>query len=58
MKSCISFVRGLGAGILAGMGIAVAVKCLCANDKAMCRRTSKAAKAMTDIISDIKEMIC
>ena len=58
MKSCISFIRGMGAGILAGMGIAVAVKCLCTNNKAMFKKTSKAARAMTDIISDIREMLC
>ena len=58
MKSCISFIRGMGAGILAGMGIAVAIKCLCTNNKAMCKKTSKAARAIPAIISDIKEMLC
>ncbi len=58
MKSCMCFIRGMSAGIIAGMGITLALKCLCSNNKEICRKTGKATKAMSDIMNDIKEMLC
>ncbi len=58
MKNCIYFIRGLGVGVVAGMGLAVAAKCLCTNNKEMCQRSKQAAKTMGEIMSDIKEMLC
>ncbi len=57
MKNCMCFVRGIGVGIVAGMSIAIAIKSLCANNKSICKRKDKAAKAMGEIMNDIKEML-
>ena len=57
MKSCMSFAKGMCSGILAGMAIAVSVKCLCTKNKKFARRTNRAARAVSEFVGDIQEML-
>ena len=43
LKSCMSFTRGFGMGIVTGMAMAVTIKCVCANNKTLSKKTGKAA---------------
>lgn len=57
MKHCMSFAKGMGAGIVAGVTAAVAVRCACKNCRTLKRKTGKAARAMSDIMEDIQELL-
>lgn len=57
MKSCKGFIKGLGTGMAAGIAVAVAVKCVCCKSKKLSKRTCKMARAVSDIMDDIQEMI-
>lgn len=52
-----SFAKGMGAGIVAGVTAAVAVRCACKNCRTLKRKTGKAARAMSDIMEDIQELL-
>ncbi len=57
MKQCVSFAKGLGAGMAAGAVAAVAVHYACKNGKKLKRKTGKAARAVSDIMEDIQELL-
>lgn len=57
MKSCMSFTKGLGMGIVVGMAAAVTVKCVCSNNKKLCKRTGKAARTVSQVLENIQELL-
>lgn len=57
MKNCMSFAKGMGAGIVTGMAMAATVKCICTKSKKMSKRTGKAARAVSQIMDDIQELL-
>lgn len=57
MKSCKGFIKGLGTGMAAGIAVAVAVKCICQKSKKFSKRTCKMARAVSDIMDNIEEMV-
>lgn len=52
-----SFAKGFGAGMLASAAAAVTVKYVCKHNKKLRRKTGKAAKALSEIMEDIEELI-
>lgn len=57
MKHCMSFAKGMGAGIVAGMAIAVAVKCVCMKSRKCKRYTNRAARTVSGLMEDIQELL-
>ena len=57
MKSYMNFVKGMCSGIVTGMAIAVTVKCICTKNKKFARRTNRAARAVSEFVGDIQEML-
>lgn len=57
MKSCMTFTKGLGLGIVTGMAMAVTVKCVCSNNKNLSKRTGKAARTVSQIMENIEELL-
>lgn len=57
MKHCMSFAKGMGMGIVAGIAISATVKCVCKNSKTLKRKAGKTARAVSDIVSDIQALL-
>lgn len=57
MKHCMSFAKGMGAGMMAGIALAVTVKCVCSKSRKMKRYTNRAANAVSGIMEDIQELL-
>ena len=57
MKNTMCFMRGLGIGLAAGMATAAAVKCVCMKSKKFRKETTKAARAVSDIMEDIQQLL-
>ncbi len=57
MKRYAYFVRGLGTGMVAGLGLAVAVRSVCKENKKIARRTGRTARQISDIMSSITEIL-
>lgn len=55
-KSSMSFIKGMGAGALAGMAMATAGAMLLKNRKAFGKNAKKAVNAMGDIVDSVHEM--
>jgi hypothetical protein len=51
------YVKGLGTGMVAGLGLAVAVKCVCKENKKLTKKTGRTAKQISDIMSSITEIL-
>lgn len=52
-----SFAKGFGAGMLASAAAAVTVGYACKHNKRLRRKTGKAAKALSEIMEDIEDLI-
>lgn len=57
MKNTMCFMRGMGVGLAAGVATAAAVKCICMKSKKFRKKTTKAARAVSDIMSDIEQLL-
>lgn len=57
MKHCMSFAKGMGAGIVAGMAAAATVSYVCKHNHKLCKKTTKAARALSDIMEDIQSLL-
>ncbi len=57
MKRCMSFAKGMAWGILAGISVAVAVKCVCSKSRRMRKCTNRAARTVSGIMDDIQELL-
>ncbi len=57
MKHCMSFAKGMGMGMVAGIAVAATVKCVCKNNKSMKRKAGKTVRAVSDIIDDLQTLI-
>ncbi len=57
MKQCMNFVKGMALGIVAGMAMAVTLKCMIDKNKKLCKKTDKAAKAVSEIMEDIQALL-
>lgn len=57
MKHCMSFAKGVGTGMIAGIAAATAVKCMCSKNKSFSKRTHKAARAVSEIMQDIQDLL-
>ena len=57
MKNYMYFVRGLGTGMVAGLSLAVAVKCVCKENKKLSKKTGRTARQISDIMSSITEIL-
>ncbi len=57
MKHCMSFAKGIGMGMVAGIAVAATVKCVCKNSKSMKRKAGKTVRAVSDIIDDLQSLI-
>ncbi len=57
MKRYMYYVKGLGTGMVAGLGLAVAVKCVCKENKKLSKKTGRTAKQISDIMSSITEIL-
>ena len=57
MKTCMSFAKGIGTGMVAGIALAVTVKCMCQKNRKMERCTNRAARTVSDIMKDIQELL-
>ena len=55
-KNSMSFIKGMGAGALAGMAMATAGAMLLKNRKAFGKNAKKAVNAMGDIVDSVHEM--
>ena len=52
-----SFAKGVGTGMIAGIAAATAVKCMCSKNKSFSKRTHKAARAVSEIMQDIQDLL-
>ena len=52
-----NFAKGMGAGIVAGMAMAGAIKYAADHNRKFKRNTGKATKAMSNIIDDIQALL-
>lgn len=57
MKNAMNFAKGMGAGIVAGMAMAGAIKYAADHNRKFKRNTGKATKAVSDIIQDIQALL-
>jgi hypothetical protein len=57
MKQTMNFVRGMGAGMVAGIAVAASVKCMCDKNKKLHKTTGRAAKAVSEIMGDIERLL-
>ena len=57
MKSCISFIKGMSLGVIVGVSAAAMFKYACQNNRKLRCKTTKATKAVSDIIEDIGNLI-
>ena len=57
MKRCMSFAEGMIAGIMAGVGLAVTVKCVCMKSRKCKRYTNRATKTVSGLMEDIQELL-
>lgn len=57
MKNTMCFMRGMGIGLAAGMATAAAVKCVRMKSKKFRKKTTKAARAVSDIMEDIQQLL-
>ena len=57
MKNAMNFAKGMGAGIVAGMAMAGALKYAADHNRKFKRNTDKATKAMSNIIDDIQALL-
>lgn len=55
-KSSMSFIKGVGAGALAGMAVATAGAMILKNKKAFGKNAKKAVNAMGDIVDSVHDM--
>ena len=56
-KSSMSFVKGVGAGMIAGAVVAAVGSTVMSKNKPFAKTTKKAAKAVGNIIDDIQMML-
>lgn len=49
--------RGMGVGLAAGVAAAATVKCVCMKSKKFRKKTTKAARAVSDIMADIEQLL-
>ena len=52
-----NFAKGMGAGIVAGMAMAGAIKYAADNNRKFKKTTNKATRAVSDIINDIQALL-
>ncbi len=57
MKNAMNFAKGMGAGIVAGMAMAGAIKYAADNNRKFKKTTNKATRAVSDIINDIQALL-
>lgn len=57
MKNTMCFMRGMGVGLAAGVAAAATVKCVCMKSKKFRKKTTKAARAVSDIMADIEQLL-
>lgn len=57
MKSTMSFMRGMGAGMVAGIAVAASVKCMCDKNKKFRKTTGRTARAVSEIMGDIERLL-
>ncbi len=57
MKHCMSFAKGMGLGLVVGVAAATAFKCACHSNRKFRRNTSKAARAVSEIMDDLQALI-
>lgn len=57
MRGCMNFAKGMGAGMVAGIALAVTVKCMCQKSRKMARYTNRAARTVSGIMEDIQELL-
>ncbi len=57
MKQCMSFAKGMGMGIVAGIAVAASVKCMCQKNSKFRRKGGKAVKAISGMMSDLQELL-
>ncbi len=57
MKQCLSFVKGMGAGIVLGMMSAGAIKYAGQHSRRFRKKTGKATKAISEIMEDIQALL-
>ena len=55
-KSSMSFIKGIGAGAVAGMAVAIAGTSMLKNKKAFGQSARKAVNAMGDIVDSVQEI--
>ena len=52
-----SFAKGMIAGVMAGVALAVTVKCVCMKSRRCKRYTSRAARTVSGLMEDIQELL-
>lgn len=57
MKNCMCFIKGMGLGIVVGVATVAMCKHACQNNRRLRHKTKKTAKAMSDIMEDLGNLI-
>ena len=57
MKHCMSFAKGMGMAIVAGIALSATVKCVCKNSRTLKKKAGKTARAVSEIVEDIQALL-
>lgn len=52
-----SFAKGMGMGIVAGIALSATVKCVCKNSRTLKKKAGKTARAVSEIVEDIQALL-
>ncbi len=57
MKSTMNFAKGLGLGMIAGVAAVATYKCMCKHNRKFAKKSNRAARAVSDIMEDIQDLL-